>query len=422
MRLPSPYTPGAGARPPVLSGREELLARAEVDVAAAATLRRPASAPLVWTGVRGVGKTVALAEVRRTAESVGVLTVHLTVERDRSLARRLAEACAAAMAEAGVDRRGRLWARVVERLAAFDVELSVGGVVTVRSEGRPGAVVGDVGRDQLRQLLEDVTDQAVQAGRPGLLLTLDEIQEAPSDDLVLLVNTLQDLTSGQRPVVTVLAGLPGTPEALMRAGSFAERFAYSRLRNLEPEAARRAVVEPAANLDVRWEPDAVQLVTALAAGAPFLLQLYADNIWRLVDPDRGGSVDLPTARAGVLAAEESLWDGQYRGRWARATRAERAMLGAIAAALDPHTRVAQISAVGARLGKKSKQMSKARADLIDKGLLEPVGRGELAFTVPGFEWFVLAQVADSASDRPDLPTLELRAQHALPPTPPSSST
>lgn len=422
MQLPSPYTPGAGARPPVLSGREELLARAEVDVAAAATLRRPASAPLVWTGVRGVGKTVALAEVRRTAESVGVLTVHLTVERDRSLARRLAEASAAAMAEAGVDRKGRLWARVVERLAAFDVELSVGGVVTVRSDGRPGAVViGDVGRDQLRQLLEDVTDQAVQAGRPGLLLTLDEIQEAPSDDLVLLVNTLQDLTSGQRPVVTVLAGLPATPEALMRAGSFAERFAYSRLRNLEPEAAQRAVVEPASNLDVRWEPDAVQLVTALAAGAPFLLQLYADHIWRLADPDRGGSVDLPAARAGVLAAEESLWDGQYRGRWARATRAERALLAAVAAELDPHTRVAQIAAVGARLAKKSKQMSKARADLIDKGLLEPVGRGELAFTVPGFEWFVLAQVGDTDRHRPDLTTLEMRAQHALP-APPSSPT
>lgn len=414
MRLPSPYRPGAGARPPVLSGREELLGRAEVDVAAAATLRRPASAPLVWTGVRGVGKTVALAEVRRTAEAVGVLTVHLTVERERSLARRLAESAASAVAEAGLDRKGRLWSRLTERLAAFDVEVSVGGVVTVRSSGSD-ASVGDVGRDQLGQLLEDVTDQAVQGGRPGLLLTLDEVQEAPADDLVLLVNTLQDFASGHRPVVVVLAGLPGTPEKLMRAGSFAERFAYSRLRNLDRDAARRAVVEPASDLEVTWEPDAVQLVQSVAAGAPFLLQLYADHVWRVVDPDHGASIGLGAARAGVLAAEEALWDGQYRGRWARATRAERDLLGAVAAELDPRTRIAQVAAVGAQLGKTSKQLSKARGDLIDKGLLEPVGRGQLGFTVPGFEWFVLAQVNEVGSGGPDMTTLETRARYALPP-------
>lgn len=172
----------------------------------------------------------------------------------------------------------------------------------------------------LRSLVVDAAEQLSDAGRAGLVLTFDELQEGPVEDLRVLVNVLQDLTVSAHPVVTIAAGLPALPERLMQAGSFAESFAYRRIDNLPAQA---------------------------------------------------------------------LWDGQYRGRWNRATPAEKDLLMAIASNLGDKgfARTAEISA---HLGKSASQFSRARADLIDKGLVQAVGYGQLAFTVPGFERFVRA--------------------------------
>lgn len=77
--LESPFSPGAGTSPPVLAGREELLADAEALLTRAAHFGRAVS-PLVWTGVRGVGKTVALLEVRRRAEERDFVVAHVTAD------------------------------------------------------------------------------------------------------------------------------------------------------------------------------------------------------------------------------------------------------------------------------------------------------------------------------------------------------
>jgi hypothetical protein len=91
----------------------------------------------------------------------------------------------------------------------------------------------------------------------------------------------------------------------------------------------------------------------------------------------------------VDVAERTLWDGQYRGRWNRATPAERKLLTAIALSLDERG-VASTADISSRLGKTTPSLSRARAGLLDKGLVEAVGYGQLSFTVPGFERFVRA--------------------------------
>lgn len=113
----SPYTPGAGATPPALAGRDDLLAEAGAVLARAAHFAAPGPAPLVWTGVPGVGKTVALGELRRRAHR-SFATVHVTADREGHLAARLAEAVVSTLADERVDRSGRRWSRLVERLAA----------------------------------------------------------------------------------------------------------------------------------------------------------------------------------------------------------------------------------------------------------------------------------------------------------------
>lgn len=79
----NPYAPGAGARPPELAGRAQLLERADIAVA---RIREGRSArSFVYYGLRGVGKTVLLGEILKATEAAGVISVWLEALEDRSL-------------------------------------------------------------------------------------------------------------------------------------------------------------------------------------------------------------------------------------------------------------------------------------------------------------------------------------------------
>jgi len=95
--LPSPYNPGAGAAPPVLAGREDILGDLDELITRASHFGR-GGGPLIWTGVRGVGKTVAMSEARTRAARRDFRTAHLTADRSAGLASRIAEALATMLA------------------------------------------------------------------------------------------------------------------------------------------------------------------------------------------------------------------------------------------------------------------------------------------------------------------------------------
>ena len=79
----NPYAPGAGAPPPELAGRDQLIENAAVALdRIGAGL---AAKSLLMVGLRGVGKTVLLNRICRDAEQRGAVTILLEVPADRSL-------------------------------------------------------------------------------------------------------------------------------------------------------------------------------------------------------------------------------------------------------------------------------------------------------------------------------------------------
>ena len=68
-RATNPFSPGAGNRPPELAGRDEILEQALLALARIKT-GKSARSPLM-IGLRGVGKTVLLVEIRKKAETAG---------------------------------------------------------------------------------------------------------------------------------------------------------------------------------------------------------------------------------------------------------------------------------------------------------------------------------------------------------------
>ena len=409
--MDSPYSPGFGARPAVLAGREAQLTRATASLTRVANFRTAASSALVLTGARGLGKTVTLGVIAETAEDRGFVTATVAFDSVSDNVQLLAGRIAEAIAPLGSKdiRASEGWARLRQRLAGLSVELNA-GVVKINSSPAPdssGANVGPGGavqRQVLADLLSGAARLATEHDRPGLAVLLDELQEAPHAQLVVIANAIQDaLASGGRagtaggtagggaPLVVFAAGLPETPERVMAAASFTERFDFRGLARLDPDAAERALIEPANQAGVTWDVDAAAAVLEAAGGSPYLIQRLGDETWLLSDPDRGEAIALEHAEAAVTEVRDNLAGGMFRGRWAKATPLERAFMVAVAQVVDDQG-VAQTRHITAVTGRSTPQWSRVRGALIDKGLVESAGTGTLRFTMPGFAEFARERV------------------------------
>lgn len=80
----NPYAPGAGTRPPLLAGRDDLVANATVALARAKRGRHGKS--FVAVGLRGVGKTVVLNRVLELAEAEKYQVAYIEAHDNASLA------------------------------------------------------------------------------------------------------------------------------------------------------------------------------------------------------------------------------------------------------------------------------------------------------------------------------------------------
>lgn len=79
----NPFVPGAGTRPPELAGRDELRENIRISLERV-RLGRPAKSILL-VGLRGVGKTVLLAQMREDAEASGIDSLWIEAPEGRSL-------------------------------------------------------------------------------------------------------------------------------------------------------------------------------------------------------------------------------------------------------------------------------------------------------------------------------------------------
>src|SRR5271169_6686532 len=81
--IKNPYSPGAGSPPPELAGRDAL--RDQLRIALARIREgRPAKSVLM-VGLRGVGKTVLLDQIRKDAEETGIYALRIEAPENKSL-------------------------------------------------------------------------------------------------------------------------------------------------------------------------------------------------------------------------------------------------------------------------------------------------------------------------------------------------
>ena len=387
----NPYAPGAGQRPPELAGRDVELTAFDVVLERIAHGRPERS--LVLTGLRGVGKTVLLNQLRSAAIARGWGTGKIEARPDQSLRRPVSSALHMALRELG-PRHGdqESVAEVLGVLKAFALRDTA--EAKVRDRWQPGIDVpptsgradsGDMEID-LVELLSDAAGLAADLGS-GIALFIDEMQDVQPDDVSAICAACHELSQQGAPLIVVGAGLPHLPAVLSASKSYSERlFRYLRIDRLDREAADRALLAPAGREDVEFEPAALDALYEAADGYPYFVQAYGKVTW-----DVAASSPITGADVAMAApvAEAELAVGFFGSRYDRATPAEREYMHAMAELGGPAGVAVLTSDVAVSLGRKPASLSPARDSLIKKGLVYSAERGSIAFTVPHFGRYLL---------------------------------
>lgn len=380
--LSNPYTPGAGTKPPALTGRDDQLAHFEL-LLGRLERGRPERSMLI-SGLRGVGKTVLLTTFEDLALERGWFPAFSAIRHDtelRLLIARMARRVLLAMSRAErVKDRAR---RALGVLKAFTIKVPDGFELSVDVEALAGvADSGDL-EDDLGDLLLELGHAANEAGS-GVVFLLDEIQSLNQASLEALIAALHRVAQRELPLALAGGGLPSIPRLAGEAKSYAERlFAFPRLGSLSEAAATEALVLPAHEEGVEFEDAAVERILELSEAYPYFLQEYGRHVWQVAAQSPIRQEDVERAHPNVQA---DLDEGFFTVRFERATAAERrymAAMAALGAGAQESGQVAQ------RLGySDSTRASVVRSNLIDKGLIYSPEYGLVDFTVPHFAAFM----------------------------------
>ncbi|MFF4594901.1 AAA family ATPase [Amycolatopsis sp. NPDC001319] len=390
----NPFAPGAGQRPPELAGRERELGAFEVVLERVARGRPERS--LVLTGLRGVGKTVLLGELRSMAIRHGWGAGKIEARPDAELRRPLSAALHRAIRDLAV--RHRAPDRVEEVLGvlkAFALKANKAdaklrdrwqpGIEAPAAQGRADS--GDIEID-LVELFTDVAELAADVGT-GVALLIDEIQDLQPDDVSALCAACHELSQSGAPLVVVGAGLPHVPAVLSASKSYSERlFRYARIDRLSREDADFAVMAPIEREEAGIEPEALDALFDASGGYPYFIQAYGKAAWDAAPAD---PITVKDVQVAAPEAESELAVGFFGSRYERATPAEREYLLAMAELTQGRDEAAGTADVAVYLGRKPSSLSPARDSLMKKGLVYSAERGQIAFTVPHFGHYLLGR-------------------------------
>lgn len=380
MTQVSPYTPGVVAR--TVPGREAQIGFYEERAILISELRQFIGRIRVEVAPRGMGKTSLLRQAQKKMEGNQVATIWVTAGEDFSLL---------ASIYGELQKLSTTWkglARKTLKESLESVSLSV-GVPGVAKLDAKWAEHGETTQSSARAF-ENIIRATVAAARAqkktGLAIFVDEIQAGDAESLRTISYAWQHLQAEGQDIAAgfFAAGLPDSADEITSKVTFSERFEFRQLHLIERESVKVALALPSKSLGVIWTQAALDFATDNAEGYPHKVQLIGEGAWVAAGrPDPGSEISYDDVVSGLVDANQQM-DNLYLTRWRNSTTQERSLLRSMAEQVDEPVLRADVAQ---SMGVTSNELSVPRARLIQKGFIEPTGRGKLSFTVPGFgDW------------------------------------
>lgn len=385
-QIRNPYVPGAGRKPAALVGRDSTLNAWSIALARAE--RGTTDQPFVLYGLRGVGKTVLLTQLRHDAENRGWMTAQIEAVSSRSLRTSLGEALYEPLSDLARPAAGARFLKALKTALSFKASYDATGTWSFGldlSETPGGGADSGLLDTDLKKIIKDVSLAAREEGI-GLAILIDEAQELTEEELTTLAAVAQAAAQDDWPVLFALAGLPSLPQTLAEAKSYSERFQFTNVERLSDAEAREAIAKPARDEDVEWAEAALDRVVEASGRYPYFIQQFGQEAWNRAS---GPGVQLEDAELGVVAGQGHLDNGFFRARWDRATTKEKNYLRAMCPEGDSGVGSGEVAT---RMSSTIKSLGPTRGQLIHKGLIYAPDHGVVAFTVPGMAAFIARQI------------------------------
>ncbi len=386
--IKNPFSPGAGSPPPELVGREGILEQARILLGRIKE-RRPEKSILL-TGLRGVGKTVLLNEIERMAAKAGYRTVPSEAHEDKSLAALLVPPLRKLLFEldrvAGAgDKAKRALAVLKGFMSGLKVKM---GEIEVGLDIDPEKGAADSGdlESDLPNLFLAVAEAAEERRIPVALL-IDELQYFNQKELSALIMAMHRMQQRQLPMLLLGAGLPILPGLVGESKSYAERlFSFPDIGALSQADAIKALQDPTKAAGVDFDADALQEVFRLTQGYPYFLQEWGYQAWNRA---AASPITFQVVRDATPTVIQRLDANFFRVRFDRLTPGEKRFLRAMAGLGAGAQRTGDIADA---LKVTVNALGPVRSKLIKKGMIYSPAHGDMAFTVPLFDQFMLRAI------------------------------
>lgn len=358
VRHGNPFKPTAGMNPPELIGRDTILDDFRDS------LENGPGAPdrlMRISGVRGVGKTVLLNALGDIAREYGFRVVDMA--SNKGFCERILNALTRDLSVRTVSA------------APSAMELSVGSVSMTRAPITLGeAMLGA-------------------ANQRGLLVTLDEIQDAPLDELRELGNEIQLLIRQGANVAFAFAGLPAAVDEAVGADTltFLQRARQVELSRLSDFAVGESFEDTIRRTGKQLDEGVADILTEAAAGYPFMVQLVGYYTWQAANRRESTHVSSEDARVGVDRARDSFGTMVIAPALRRLPQRQIEYLLAMACCSGSPISTGEVSE---RMGCSTKDTSSYRKRLIDAAIIEKVGYGSVDFAIPYMREYLLSHAED----------------------------
>ena len=229
-----------------------------------------------------------------------------------------------------------------------------------------------------------VIGEAAEDRKCAVAILIDEIQYLEKKELGALIMAMHKMQQNQLPIVLLAAGLPILPELAGESKSYAERlFDFPNIDILSEDEVAKALQEPVQSAGISFEPLALKEIFRLTKGYPYFLQEWGYQAWNLATQN---PITLEIIQAATALAIKRLDSSFFRVRFDRLTLSEKNFLRVMAQlGPGPHRKADIADALSIRIA----SLGPIRAKLIGKGMIYSPSHGDLAFTVPLFDQFML---------------------------------
>lgn len=407
----NPFRPGAGTKPLYLAGRSD-----EQTKFVKALKQNALTQNLLITGLRGVGKTVLLDELRPLAPQHGWLWTgndwnEAAAVSEKDVATRLIVDLTAVLAPIVHYRTDELPLGFATKPTIKDRPLEFDDLWTIYNR-TPG-----FNSDKLKAVLEHVARIISNAKIKGIVFAYDEAQnladkkdreQFPLSLVCDVFSNLQKRDLGCQ-FLLVMTGLPTLITNLNEARTYTERMFHTLvLDRLSEEETREAILKPIqiSKSTLSFSEPTIERIISESRGYPFLIQYICREVF---DAWIGRMTigEAPSVPMAQITAKLDL--DFFAPRWNRATDRQQIFMQVIATLeeADGEFTIQDITTASRKLLKKPFNPSHATqmlGHLAEKGLIYRNRRGAYCFAVPLLAGFIRRQTWDSATRR-DLPNV-----------------